>query len=285
MVALATLGCSLGSLIAGESAPTATPTKSLVATFTATATHTATSTPTETPIPTDTPPPTPTDTPAPTATPTPPYAIYVVQAGDTLSGIASRFGVTSQAIMDANGMTSTIINIGTELTIPTSGGSASLPPNPTATQGGAAPTATTRPAAPAPTATKQPPTATAQRYQYEYVEGTMQTQEKGCSGLGVEGVILDSAGRPFTGRVTVKWQLDGHVDYWVTGNPVELPGVFKFDIIVTQSQPIYHGTKTATIQIIESEPNPTALSEPFTWQVQDCIDGPERFVNVTFRQR
>jgi len=254
-----------------------------MATFTATATNTATSTPTDTPVATDTPPATPTATNPPSASPTPPYVTYVVQAGDTLSGIASRFGVSVQAIMDANGISSAIINVGTQLIIPAAGGSVSPPPNPTVTQSGAAPTATTRPQPPAPTATTKPPTATPQRYQYEYVDGSMQGQEKGCSDMGVQGVILDAAGKPFAGRVTVKWQLDGNViGYWVTGNPIEQPGTFKFFIF---PGPIYHGTKNSILQIIESESNPTSLSEPLTWQIRDCLEGPELFVNVTFRQR
>jgi len=275
------LGCSLGSLITGAAPPTATPTLGLVATFTATATYAATSTPTDTPIATDTPPPTPTATLLPTATPTPPYVTYVVQTGDTLSSIASRYGVTVQAIMEANGLSSSILNIGMELTIPSSGSSVS-PPNPTSTQTGAAPTSTRQPPPPPPTPTTPPATATQQRYLYEYVDGTMQAQEKGCSDLGVQGVILDAVGRPITGQVTVRWQLNGHVDYWVTGNAIEQPGVFKFGIF---PGPIYHGTKTSTVQIVESEANPSPLSEPLTWQVQDCLEGPEQFVNVTFRHR
>ena len=278
---LGALGCSLGSLITGASAPTPTPTKSLVPTFTATATYTPTSTPTDTPVATDTPPPPPTATYTPTASPTPPYVIYVVQAGDTLSSIAVRFGVTSQAIMDANGMSSTIINVGTELTIPSGGGSVS-PPSPTATESGAAPTATTRPQPPAPTATTKPPTATPPRYQYQYVPGSRQEQEKGCSDMGVEGVIWDASGNPITGRVTVRWQLDGYVDYVVTGDLMEGQGVFKFEIFKSG---IYHGTKTSTLQIVESESNPTPLSDSVTWQILDCNEGPERFVNVTFRHR
>jgi hypothetical protein len=184
--------------------------------------------------------------------------------------------------MDANGLTSTVLTIGTQLVIPSGEGPVAPAATPTATQAGAAPTPTTPPAAPTPT--QKPSTATPQRYAYFYVGG-MQEQERGCSGLGVEGVILDATGNPFTGVVTVMWQLAGHVDYFVTGNPVELPGVFKFDIIATQSQPIYHGIKTSTIQIVESEANPKALSEPFAWEVLDCIDGPERFVNLTFQQR
>jgi LysM repeat protein len=280
VLVLGTVGCSLGSLIAGTANPSPTPTRGLVPTFTATATSTATPTPTDTPLATDTPPPTPTATYTPTASPTPPYSTYVVQAGDTLSGIASRFGVTVQAIMDANGLTSTLLNVGTQLVIPSGEGPVAPPANPTATQPGAAATPTTPP--PSPTPTKKPPTATPQQYAYYYVEGSRQEQEKGCSDLGIEGVILDVVGKPISGRVTVKWQLDGHVAYFVTGDAVELPGVFKFMIY---PGPIYHGTKTSTLQIVESEANPVPLSEPVTWQVLDCLEGPERFVNVTFRHR
>jgi hypothetical protein len=120
-------------------------------------------------------------------------------------------------------------------------------------------------------------------YRYYYVEGSRQEQEKGCSGMGVEGIILDTSGKPLTGRVTVRWQLDGNViGYRVTGSAIEQPGVFKFDLF---PGPIYHGTKTSTLQVIESESNPSPLSEPLTWQIRDCVEGPERFVNITFRQR
>ena len=207
---------------------------------------------------------------------------YVVQAGDTLSGIASRFGVSVQALMDANGISSAIINIGTQLIIPAGGGSVSPPPNPTATQPGTAPTATTRPQPPAPTATTRPPTATPQQYQYEYVDGSRQEQEKGCSEMGVQGVILDAAGRPFTGRVTIRWQLDGQVDYFVTGDPIEGAGTFKFEV---PKSGIYHGTKNSILQVVESESNPTPLSAPLTWEIGDCLDHPERFINITFRHR
>lgn len=44
--------------------------------------------------------------------------VHTVQAGDTMSGIAIRYGVTSQAIMNENGLTSTAIYIGQKLTIP-----------------------------------------------------------------------------------------------------------------------------------------------------------------------
>jgi LysM repeat protein len=281
---LGSLGCSLGSLITGARGATPTPTKTLVPTFTATATHTATSTPTETATPTDTPLPVPTDTPTPAASPTPPYSTYVVQAGETLSHLASRFGTTVQAIKDLNGLTSNLINIGQQLLIPTGEGPVSPPASPTPTSGTAAPTATPRPQQPTATPTRRPPTATPEpTYSYYYVEGSMRSSSRGCSNFTVEGRILDAAGNPVTGAVTVRWQAGEYVKYDVTGDAIELPGVFKFSIHLPD--PIYHGTKTSTLQIVQSEANPVPLSEPYTWQILDCLEGPEFFSNITFRRR
>ncbi|MFC0681609.1 LysM peptidoglycan-binding domain-containing protein [Lysobacter korlensis] len=54
------------------------------------------------------------------ASPAPPIASqYVIRAGDTVSGIASRFGVSPQAVLDANGLGwSSTIYVGRRLTIP-----------------------------------------------------------------------------------------------------------------------------------------------------------------------
>jgi LysM repeat protein len=62
--------------------------------------------------------------PAPTtpvvASPAPPLASsYVIRAGDTVSGIAARYGVSAQAVLDANGLGwSSTIYVGRTLTIP-----------------------------------------------------------------------------------------------------------------------------------------------------------------------
>jgi hypothetical protein len=87
----------------------------------------AASDPTTQPTATPSPIPSPTPT-ARVATPTPRVAtptprstphVYVVQANDSLSSIAARFGVTTQALMAANGLTNpNLINIGQVLVIP-----------------------------------------------------------------------------------------------------------------------------------------------------------------------
>lgn len=76
---------------------------------------------------------TPPATPPPGATPTPPPSsggsVYVVQAGDTLNRIAVRFGVTTTAIMQANGLTNpNLIYVGQALNIP-AGGTNPPPPS------------------------------------------------------------------------------------------------------------------------------------------------------------
>jgi putative chitinase len=67
---------------------------------------------------------------APTPTPAPASQSYTVQPGDTLSGIAARYGTSVGAIAQANGISNpNLIQVGQHLTIP--GGSApSTPPGP-----------------------------------------------------------------------------------------------------------------------------------------------------------
>lgn len=54
----------------------------------------------------------------PVSTPAPTPRTYVVQQGDTLNEIATRFGTTAQAIRNANGITGDTINVGQTLIIP-----------------------------------------------------------------------------------------------------------------------------------------------------------------------
>lgn len=75
-------------------------------------TETSTLTPTDTPLPTET------LTPSPSATFTPTQIVYTVQAGDTLSDIALRFGVTVEAIQALNNLDTPLIIQGQTLIIP-----------------------------------------------------------------------------------------------------------------------------------------------------------------------
>jgi LysM repeat protein len=74
--------------------------------------------PTITPRPTSTPAPaTPAPTPTPTLTPTP--VIYIVQKGDTLIGIAKQYGISVEALQEANAILNPqLLQIGQELVIP-----------------------------------------------------------------------------------------------------------------------------------------------------------------------
>ena len=64
--------------------------------------------------------------PAPAPPPTPGGGTYTIAAGDTISRIAAAYGITSQALLDANGLNwSSIIYPGGTLVIP--GGSAPAP--------------------------------------------------------------------------------------------------------------------------------------------------------------
>lgn len=81
------------------------------------ATAAPTPAPTPTPTPTAEPSPTPSPTPPPTPVPTP--VVHVVERGETLSGIAVRYGVTVAAISEANGITDpNVIEVGQQLVIP-----------------------------------------------------------------------------------------------------------------------------------------------------------------------
>ena len=58
----------------------------------------------------------------PTPTPAPTQQVYIVESGDTLSGIATRFGITLEALRAANPQITDVdqINIGDEIIIPAS---------------------------------------------------------------------------------------------------------------------------------------------------------------------
>lgn len=92
-------------------------------------------TPTPTPSPTPTPTPTPTQSPTPKPSPTPAPSTsspavteYRVRSGDTLIGIANRFGVSVSSLQSLNGITNpNSLQVGRVLRIPGPGSSSSSP--------------------------------------------------------------------------------------------------------------------------------------------------------------
>lgn len=94
----------------------------LIVTATSGATNTSLPLPTETAtitlIPTSTHVPDDTPTPTETLLPTPTQILYSVQGGDTLGGVALRFGVTVEAIQTLNNLDTTMIYVGQVLQIP-----------------------------------------------------------------------------------------------------------------------------------------------------------------------
>jgi LysM repeat protein len=73
----------------------------------------------------------------PAATPASADTLYIVQAGDTLGAIAARFGVTIQAIINANSIANpNLIFVGQRLTIPGVSGGTPAPTQPPSGGGG-----------------------------------------------------------------------------------------------------------------------------------------------------
>jgi len=107
-------------------APTSTPASVTETEPAPTATPEMVTEETATPVPVQ-----PTATTAPTTGDTSGTTTYVVQAGDTLFSIATRYGTTVDAISQANGIVDpTQIYVGQELTIPTGGEVVSPPSEP-----------------------------------------------------------------------------------------------------------------------------------------------------------
>ena len=105
-------------------------------------------------------------TPTPTPNPAGP-AVYVVQSGDSLWKIADSYGITVDALVEANGLSEDdVIHPGQELIIPSPGQAlpTPLPRSPTPTSSLATPTAVPPASTPAPTSpapSTRPPQATA----------------------------------------------------------------------------------------------------------------------------
>lgn len=123
------------SMVACQSQATPDPTPTATSAPAATSMPTATPVPTETTVPAETPIPTPTATHTPVLlTPTPTPQTHVIQFGDALSTIAFNYGVTIEALMEANGIeNANLIQVGQTLIIPIPTLTPTITPTPTIT--------------------------------------------------------------------------------------------------------------------------------------------------------
>jgi LysM repeat protein len=131
-----------------ETSPSATP----VATRTATPsgpTATPSRTPTYTPI---------------SYTPTPAFLVYKVVQGDTLSEIARRYNTTASAIMELNSLSSDMLSLGQELSIPGQRSADGPSPTPLSLESPSPPTATPTSTATATSTSMSAPAAEPQQF-------------------------------------------------------------------------------------------------------------------------
>jgi LysM repeat protein len=206
------------------------------------------------------------DTPAPSNTPAPPTATaavgtvaHTVRRGETLSGIASDYGVTVQAIMDANGLTdpSRIIT-GQVLIIPLPGQvppTAAATPRPQATNT-PKPAATKSPTQKPPTATPRPTSAGLQ-FTAQVIWTSDVAPNCGGPAISKQSEIRDASGNPVNGVVV---EIDCYGNKFPT-HPSGTPGEYDpghWDFASGQSAP---QDWTCTAQVLSVNGQSVASSE------------------------
>jgi len=195
---------------------------------------------------------------APTVVPTTATAageavVHVVKRGETLSEIAKTYGVSVQAIVDANGIEdANRIVTGQKLVIPVSGEFV--------------PTATARSQAsntPKPKATQRPPTATpappasSQQFTGEIIWDPLVAPNCNGPAISRHSIIRNTNGDPVNG---VRVEVDCYGNQWLShpsGNPGEYdPGHYDFSFGQTVPQ-----EWTCSVRIVEIDGQPVASSQ------------------------
>lgn len=212
--------------------------------------------------------------------------VYRVQPGDTLIGIAARFGVRMWDIVVANNIANaSLIYVGQSLVIPgasPSGGGPSASPSPTTrsvTPAPTRPTATPRALTPTPrTASptpRNPDPTTAPSYTFRYVEGSMR-QFPNCGTVYFKGQIKGVGGEPVNGR-TVRLRFAGHTVYKVSGDG-QNPGEWGFAPLASEN---FHSPFTFLIDVVQSQASPVPQSDTVRIDFSDCAVAGQ-FENIVF---
>lgn len=250
------------------STPTPTPGEVITQTEGLIAAEEVTEAPTATPLPSD--------TPAPTATPTAEPITHIVKRGEYLSGIAKEYGVSLQAITDANEIVNpNLIITGQRLIIPSPGGEAAIaPPAVTSTpQSALAPSPMPSTATPTPRPPAASPTATSVGSQFTGNVVWNPMIAPNCSGPGIskESIIQDMSGNPING---VRVEVECYGNIWLS-HPSGTPGEYEpghYDFSFGQSKP-QNWTCSARVVDINGEPVSSSQTVTIQFDTNDCLPG------------
>ena len=186
-----------------------------------------------------------------------------MQRGETLSGIAARYGVSAQAIISANGLADpNHIVTGQKLIIPAAGQPVITPtPRPAQPTNPPAPAATRAPAATA------PPPSTAAQFTATLIWDPLVAPNCAGSGVAKQSIIRDTAGNPVNGAVVRANCYDNIFDSHPSGTPGEYePGHYDFSF--GQSTP-QDWVCTFVVVTVNGQPvNSAVVSVHF--DVNDC---------------
>jgi LysM repeat protein len=195
-----------------------------------------------------------TDTPLP-ASPTPASepVVHVIKRGETLSGIARTYGVTAQAIIEANGLSNpNRIIAGQELIIPVLGQvipTATPRPRSTDTP---VPQPTPRPATPTPA-----PTASGHQFTGEVIWDSLVAPNCAGPAISRDSTIRDMNGNPLDG---VRVEVDCYGNRWLS-LPSGTAGGYEsghYDFAFGQSTP---QEWTCSVRVAEVGGQPVASSQ------------------------